>query len=128
MLLLVVAPALLGAGLYAAQGPDLTSATSFRVTSAEGPGRLVDLAWTAAPGAASYAVVVDQAPPRPGSLVRPGPRILTLAGRSLRVELGPASTGSPSARTVHQVAILPLDGDGRRMGEDVAWLRVRTGT
>lgn len=130
MLLLVVAPALLATALWITQDPQLTVDRSFRVTSPEArptSGRVIDLAWTASRGAVSYAVVVDQAPPPPGAVVRPGPRVLTLTGRTLRLELGPATSGSPSARDVHQLVVLPLDGEGRRTGEDVASLRVRTG-
>ena len=95
MLLLVVAPALLAVCLSVSQGPELTVDKAFRVTSPTNgdTGRVVDLAWTEARGATSYAVVVDQAPPAPGAVVRPGARVLTLTGRSVRLELGPARSG-----------------------------------
>ena len=39
--------------------------------------------------------------------------------------LGPASKGSPSSRRFHTVSVVPLDSDGRRIGEDVATVHLR---
>ena len=78
----------------------------------------------AAPG--GYAVVVDKSLPAPGDPVESGPRALLLRGTSLRLSLGPASTGSPSARRFHTVQVVRLDAGGRRLGEDIALVHVRT--
>lgn len=128
-LLLVGAPVLVGAVLYAVQGPDLTVDTRFRITTPS-DGAAVDeamtIGWTSARGATGYAVVVDHALPEPGAVVVPGPHVITLSGRQLALRLGPASSGSPSARRVHTVTVVPVDDRGRRSGEHVARVRVRT--
>lgn len=121
-----------GTGVAAAtSGGDLRRDRGFAVVSPRdgaevGPGFV--LTWApgsqAAPG--GYAVVVDEALPVPGEPVKSGPRALLLAGTSLRLSLGPATTGSPSARRVHTVQVVRLDAAGRRLGEDVALVHVRT--
>ena len=127
-LLLAVAPLVLGTAVVTASGADLTRDTAFTVTApldgtrVSGP---VTVAWTAARGASSYAVVVDRPLPHPGGRVSPGPQVLVLTGRQLSLELGAARSGSPSARTANTVSVLPLDSDGRRAGEDVAVVHVR---
>ena len=86
------------------------------------------LAWAAgrhAP-AGGYAVVVDQPLPRPGERARPGDHTMMLSATALRLTLGPATTGSPSARNVHVVQVIRLDRSGRRLGEDVAVVHVRS--
>ena len=124
----LAAPVVLGLVLWAAGRPALAHDRSFRVLApADGStvGAGVTVAWTALPGASSYALVVDVAPPRPGSVVQPGPHVMTMAQRSVAVTLGAASTGSPSVRDVHRLTVVPVDGDGRRLGEDVATVTVR---
>ena len=131
-LLLAVAPLLLAAAVLVTQRPALTTDVSFRVTApaygtrVSGP---IGLAWTASAGASSYAVVVDKAPPVPGAVVRPGTQVVTLAGNTVTLVLGKARSGSPSVRRFHTVRVIPVDGEGRRRGEDVAVLHVHvTGT
>lgn len=122
------APVVLGLALWGTGRPAMTHERSFRVLVPEDGSRVgssVTVAWTARRGAASYALVVDVAPPRPGHPVRPGPHVMTLDGRSLALTLGPATTGSPSARAVHRLTVLPVDAAGRRLGEDVATVTVR---
>jgi hypothetical protein len=128
-LLLAGAPVLLGAALYAWQQPSLTTDTGFRITAPSDSGTVrqdLVLAWTKARGASSYAVVVDVALPEPGAVAVPGDRVVTLPGRLLALHLGRATTGSPSARAMHTLTVVPLDAAGRRVGEDVASVRVRT--
>lgn len=122
-------PAVLAAALWVGGSPAMTHDRSFRVLTPEdgstvGAGATV--AWTAADGAASYALVVDVAPPRPGAPVRPGTHVMTLTDRSMALTLGRATTGSPSARAVHRLTVVPVDAAGRRLGEDVATVTVRT--
>lgn len=118
-----------GMGVAALVGPDvpLTRDRSFAVT-APGDGAEVGgaftLRWTGS-GAAQYAVVVDAVPPAVGRRVEPGDRVLVLAGTSLRLSLGDATSGSPSARRHHRLTVVPLDGAGRRSGEAVATVSVR---
>ena len=91
-----------------------------------GPGFL--LSWAAgrhAP-AGGFAVVVDEALPRPGEPARPGDHTMLLKDTALRLTLGPATTGSPSARNTHVVQVIRLDSAGRRLGEDVAVVHVRS--
>ena len=72
-----------------------------------------------------YAVVVDAAVPRPGAGARAGDHLVLVTGTSVRLTLGPRHEGSPSARRHHEVAVVPLDHQGRRVGEAVAVVRVR---
>lgn len=129
VLMLAVAPLLLAVVLYAWQRPELTTDPAFRVTaplSGTPVQQPVTLSWTAAPGASSYAVVIDHPVPAPGALVRAGDHVLLLSGRQLQLHLGSATQGSPSVRNVHEVVVVPLDREGKRRGEDVAWQRVHT--
>ena len=91
-----------------------------------GAGFLVSWAPGSDPAPGGYAVVVDEALPAPGHRLEPGPRTLLLTGTALRLHLGPASSGSPSARRFHTVQVVRLDDAGRRLGEDVAVVHVRT--
>jgi hypothetical protein len=125
LLLLVVA----GTAVAAVAGPDvpLSDDASFAVTAPADGAAVGDgfrLAWTSA-GTDRYAVVVDDAVPAPGSRVEAGERVLLLTGTSLRLTLGDATTGSPSARAAHSITVVPLDAAGRRSGEDVAVVHVR---
>ncbi len=126
-LLLAVAPLLLAAAVLVTQRPALTTDTGFRVTAPLDGARVsgpVTLAWTSAAGASSYAVVVDTAPPVPGAAVHPGTQVVTLDGKTVRLVLGHARSGSASARRFHTVRVIPVDGEGRRRGEDVAVVHV----
>ena len=127
--------ALLGATLlvgstaaFVAADPPLTRDTGFAVVapadgSAVGPNFL--LRWAPKGSRTSYAVVVDHGVPAPGSMVQPGSRTLTVTGTALRLSLGRAKTGSPSARAFHTVTIVALDDAGRRDGHDAAVVHVR---
>lgn len=128
---MLLAPVLVAAAVTAASADAgaLTADREFRVlTPADGDlvGDGFAVSWTPADGAASYAVVVDGRLARPGSVVRPGPTTLLLEERALSLTLGPREGGSPSARRFHTVSVLPLDEDGRRIGEQVALVHVRT--
>ena len=130
-LMLAAAPMLLGGLLYAWHQPSLATDTAFRIVAPDDSGTVrpdLVVAWAAAHRAASYAVVVDAALPEPGEMVEPGARVMTLPGRQIALRLGRATTGSPSARAMHTITVVPLDGRGRRLGEDVASVRVRTGS
>lgn len=81
--------------------------------------------WTSQQNSSTYAVLVDATIPRPGAFVAPTDRILTVTGTSVRLTLGRAKTGSPSARGFHTVTVLPLDGQGRRLGSSAAVVHVR---
>lgn len=125
--LLAVAPVLLACGVLIGTRPALTADTGFRVIAPTDGTRVADtvtLAWTPARGAASYVVVVDAPLPSPGAIVHAGPQAITLTGRSLTLALGPARTGSPSARTFHTLRVVPVGVDGRRTGETVAVVHV----
>lgn len=127
MLAPVLAAALVTAA--SADAVDLRVDRQFRVlTPADGElvGDGFRVAWTPVDGAASYAVVVDGELARPGEVVQPGPTTLLLDERALSLTLGPRKGGSPSARRFHAVSVLPLDDDGRRIGEHVAGIHVRT--
>lgn len=127
--------ALLGATLlvgstaaFVAADPPLTRDTDFAVVapadgSTVGPNFL--LRWSPHGRRTSYAVVVDRALPAPGAVVQPDDRTLTVTGTALRLSLGPAKSGSPSARAFHTVTIVALDDAGRRAGHDAAVVHVR---
>ena len=83
------------------------------------------VSWTAVRGATRYALVVDAAAPAPGRVATAGERVLLVAGQEAWLTLGPASKGSPSSRRFHTVSVVPLDSDGRRIGEDVATVHLR---
>ena len=128
---LLLAPVLAGAVATAASAdPEVLTADREHRVLTPADGELVGdgfrLAWTPAEGAASYAVVVDGRLPRPGSVVRAGSTTLLLEQTALTLTLGPRHGGSPSARRFHAVSVVPLDGDGRRIGERVALVHVRT--
>lgn len=126
--LVAAAPLLLGVVVWSAGRPALAHDRGFRLlTPQDGAtvGSGVVVSWTARRGAASYALVVDVAPPPPGAVVRASPHVMTLPGRALALTLGAATSGSPSARSTHRLTVLPVDDRGRRIGEDVATVRVR---
>ena len=117
---------LAGVLVLAVPHPPLTRSASFRVTSpADGTAGATAIAWTAAPGASRYAVVVDAALPAPGARPEESARVLVVEGRAAQLSLGPARTGSPSVRDWHTVLVVPLDGAGRRLGEDVAVVHLK---
>lgn len=121
------APVAAAALLLSPHAP-LTRAAGFEVTSpADGAdeARQTVVRWSAAPGAVRYAVVVDDAPPAPGAAAAPGERLVVVDGREVSVSLGAATSGSPSSRGFHTVVVVPLDGSGRRLGEDVAVVHLR---
>ena len=125
LLLLVVT----GTAVAAVAGPDvpLTDDATFAVTAPSDGATVGDafrLAWTSA-GTDRYAVVVDGTVPAPGRRVEAGERVLLVTGTSLRLTLGDATTGSPTARAAHSITVVPLDAAGRRDGEGAAVVRVR---
>ena len=132
LLPLAVALAVVAGVVAVAWGdPGLRRDRGFAVVSPRDGAEVGDgfqLTW--APGAVAapggYAVVVDEALPAPGRRLAAGPRTLLLPGTSLQLHLGPASSGSPSARRFHTVQVVRLDDAGRRLGEDVAVVHVRT--
>jgi hypothetical protein len=83
------------------------------------------LSWSPGRHRGSFAVVVDAALPRPGERVTPGPAVLVTSETALRLDLGPRVGGSPSARRHHEIVVVPLDDDGRRLGESIAVVHVR---
>lgn len=128
-LLLATALALATGTMALASGlPELKRDRALRVLTPQ-DGALVGadflLSWQAG-HPSRFAVVVDAALPSPGSRVQAGKNVLTLEGTALRLTLGPRSGGSPSARRHHVVVVVPLDEDGRRIGEQAAVVRVRT--
>lgn len=78
-------------------------------------------------GYRQFAVTLDEALPRPGEKVRAGATTVITSLTALRLKLQPRSGGSPSARAWHRVVILPLDGGGRRAGEDLLSTSVVSG-
>lgn len=128
LLLATVLALTAGTLALAAGGPELTRDRALRVlTPQDGSDVGADflLSWSAG-RPSRFAVVIDAALPAPGALVKPGENVLTLDGTALRLTLGPRSGGSPSARRHHEVVVVPLDQDGRRIGEQTAVVRVRT--
>ena len=117
------------AGMVVAEGvPALTESPKVRVltpSSGAEVGEQFLLSWTGS-GFPSYAVVVDQALPRPGASARPGRNVVVVEANAVRLTLGPRSGGSPSARRHHTVVVVPLDEDGRRVGEQAAVVQVRS--
>lgn len=116
-------------GVAAVLGPDvpLTRDRSFAVTSPSDGAEVTDgftLSWSST-GAPQYAVVVDVTPPPVGRPLVAGERVILLAGTSLRLSLGAATSGSPSARRHHRLTVVPLDEAGRRSSETVATVSVR---
>lgn len=116
-------------GVAAVLGPDvpLTRDRSFVVTAPSDGAEVGDgfvLSWSGT-GAPQYAVVVDVTPPAVGRSVVAGERVLVLSGTSLRLSLGDAHSGSPSARRHHRLTVVPLDAAGRRVSEAVATVSVR---
>lgn len=98
----------------------------------------VRLSWRASARGAFYAAFVDRAPIRPGQSLdvladddcRRAPRcpdlqylrdryVFVTDGHSLVVDAVPQKTGTQraSARRRHEATIVPLDADGRRVGE-----------
>jgi hypothetical protein len=117
-----------GALVASADVPRLTEDTGFRVlTPHDGDrvGRDFLLSWTGG-GTDSFAVVVDDALPRPGDVVAAGKNVVTVPGDAVRLTLGARSGGSPSARDQHVLVVVPLDAQGRRIGEQTAVVHVRS--
>lgn len=83
------------------------------------------LSWSSTSGRTNYAVVVDAAIPHPGDVVRPDGHRLTVTTTSIRLTLGRARTGSPTARPFHTVTVIALDDRGRRVGSAAAVVHVR---
>ena len=128
---LLLATALLaaGAGTVSATGlPALTERAPIRVltpvSGATVEGQFL-LSWTGQPFP-SYAVVVDHHLPPPGAEVRAGKNVVLVEATAVQLTLGPKSGGSPSARNHHTVVVVPLDADGRRIGEQTAVVQLRT--
>lgn len=86
------------------------------------------LSWDPGAHRGGFAVVVDSSLPAPGRAVEPGPSVLLTSSTALRMELGARVGGSPSARHHHAIVVVPVDADGRRVGEDVAVVHVRGGS
>jgi hypothetical protein len=61
-----------------------------------------------------------------GDVVPPAKTVVTVPGEAVRLTLGRRSGGSPSARDQHVLAVVPLDAAGRRVGEQVAVVHVRS--
>ncbi len=120
----------LGAGLAAAASGDRALvrdrgfAVQEPVDGAEVGGQF-RLRWARTDHAAGYAVVVDAVVPKAGAKVAAAAHVLILTDTSLRLAVGRTRSGSPSARGFHTVSVVPLDGSGRRLGEDVAVVHVR---
>jgi hypothetical protein len=128
---LLLATALLagGAGMVSAAGlPALTDRAALRiltpVSGTEADGQFL-LSWTGDPYP-SYAVVVDHHLPEPGAAVPPGKNVVLVKATAVLLKLGPKSGGSPSARHHHTVVVVPLDAEGRRVGEQTAVVQVRS--
>lgn len=119
---------LAGVAVLAVPHPPLTRDAGFVVRQPSDGADVQERArvsWTAARGAARYALVVDAAPPAPGRAAVAGPHVLLVEGREAWLALGPATKGSPSSRGFHTVTVVPLDASGRRIGEDVATVHLR---
>ena len=116
-----------GALVASADVPPLTEDKAFRVLTPHdgdrvGPDFL--LSWTGG-GAEAYAVIVDDALPRPGGAVVAGEHVVTVSGEAVQMTLGPRKGGSPSARDQHVLVVVPVDARGRRIGEQTAVVHVR---
>ena len=117
-----------GGTAVAVSAVPLTRDADFVVTAprdGDTVGRDFLLSWSAVAGRSGYAVVVDADVPAPGRAVASSAHVLTVTGTSLRLTLGRARTGSPSARGYHTVTVLALDGAGRRAGSAAAVVHVR---
>ena len=118
-------------GTVAAAGdvPALTESGATRILSPDSGaevGRDFLLSWTG-PRSAAYAVVIDQALPAPGAVATAGSNVILVRdATAVRLTLGPRKGGSPSARRHHTVVVVPLDADGRRVGERSAVVQVRS--
>lgn len=125
----VAAVPLAGIVLLAVPHPPLTRHTGFAVRApADGSAtaRQAVVRWSAAPGAARYAVVVDAAPPAPGATATASAHVVLVDGRQVALSLGDATKGSPSSRGFHTLLVVPLDSGDRRLGEDVAVVHLRS--
>ena len=125
---LAVVLAASGSAALAASGAPMQREKSF-VVSAPRDGALIHadalFSWVPVRDAASYAVLVDASIPSEGAVVMASDRVVTVATTSVRLTLGPATSGSPSARDFHSVVVLPLDDQGRRLGRAAAVVHVR---
>lgn len=86
-----------------------------------------ELVWRPGLHTGSFAVVVDGAPPAAGERAVPGPAAVLTDGTRLALTLMPRTGGSPSARHWHEIVIVPVDDEGRRVGEQQAIVHVRGG-
>lgn len=97
-------------------------------------------------GASAFAVLVDWTPPAPGrtleSLLEDDPacrategcpdgylernRIVVTTDTALVLDNVPVGTDRQERRGFHEVTIVLVDADGRRVGETSAWARFRT--
>lgn len=116
----------------AAHGASVTRDRSFAFTSpADGasvPANFV-LSWHRLDGQTRYAILIDETPPPPGTVITSTPTRLIANGiTALGLSLAPRQGGSPSLRHWHTVTIVPLNAQGRRVGEQSATVHVREET